>query len=477
MNKLFLIATSVILCFNTSLFSQPKQSKGWKAGVASVVITPEYPMWMAGYASRNHPSEGTLHDLWAKALALEDADGKKVLLITSDLVGFTKILSDNICDRITAKYGLTRSQIALNSSHTHTGPEVDLEKFKWRMEEPDPEQVKKIVQYNKKLENDVVALAGKALGAMKPAKIYSGNGVARFQVNRRNNAEASIVTATDLTGPNDYAVPVIKVTDNEGRMIAVAFGYACHATVLDLYQWSGDFPGFAQIELEKNYPGTTALFFQGAGANQNPLPRRTVGLARQYGQELAFAAERVLNEEMTELSPKLSAAYSEIKLNFSKPPTKAELLKIEQTTTGLRRSWARYMLGKLASGKPLMTTHPYPLQVWKLGEQPVMILGGELVVDYTIKLKEIFGQNIFVLGYSNDPNMAYIPSLSVLNEGGYEGQSSQEAKGLPAKWAPDIEELIMTEMIRLSEKAGVPQVTSSKSPNSVHKENQTIIPL
>ena len=461
MNKLFFIATAVTLCFTTSLFSQSKQSQGWKAGVARVVITPEYPMWMAGYASRDHPSEGTLHDLWAKALALEDANGKKVLLITSDIVGFSKILSDRIRDRITAKYGLTQAQIALNSSHTHTGPEVDLEKFKWRMENPDPEQVKKIVQYNKKLENDVVALAGKALGSMQPVNIYTQNGVARFQVNRRNNPESSINTVIDLNGPNDYSVPVIKIVNSEGKMIAVAFGYACHATVLSFYQWSGDYPGFAQLELEKYYPETTALFFQGAGADQNPLPRRTVALAKQYGQELAAAVERVLHEDMRELSPVLSTAYSEISLHFSTPPAKAELLKIEKNSSGVQKNWARHMLKILASGKPLLTSHPYPLQVWRLGEQPVMILGGELTVDYAIRLKEIFGRDIFVLGYSNDPNMAYIPSLRILNEGGYEGETSQQAKGLPSKWAPDIEQLIMTEMVRLAGKAGVKQAAAN----------------
>ena len=50
-----------------------KPQTTWKAGAASVVITPEQPMWMAGYAARDKPSEGKVHDLNAKALALEGA--------------------------------------------------------------------------------------------------------------------------------------------------------------------------------------------------------------------------------------------------------------------------------------------------------------------------------------------------------------------------------------------------------------------
>ncbi len=45
----------------------------WQAGVAKVRITPEQPMWMAGYAGRPRPASEKIHDLWAKALVLEDA--------------------------------------------------------------------------------------------------------------------------------------------------------------------------------------------------------------------------------------------------------------------------------------------------------------------------------------------------------------------------------------------------------------------
>ena len=79
----------IFLLFNFNTFgSQPELTKGWKVGIARGIITPEEPIWLAGYASRNHPSEGTLVDLWVKVLAIEDAKGKKAVLITSDLLGF-----------------------------------------------------------------------------------------------------------------------------------------------------------------------------------------------------------------------------------------------------------------------------------------------------------------------------------------------------------------------------------------------------
>ena len=99
-----------------------ESDSNWKAGVARVIITPQQPMWMAGYASRTTPSDGKLHDLWAKALALEDVHGEQAVLITTDLLGLPKKMSDNIRHRLKEKFELSKAQIILNSSHTHSGP-------------------------------------------------------------------------------------------------------------------------------------------------------------------------------------------------------------------------------------------------------------------------------------------------------------------------------------------------------------------
>ena len=77
-----------------------------------------------------------------------------------------------------------------------------------------------------------------------------------------------------------------------------------------------------------------------------------------------------------------------------------------------------------------------------------MSLGGEVVVEYAIGLKKMFGRDIFVMGYCNDV-MGYIPSVTILNEGGYEGDSSQRVYGLPSKWSPEIESLIYGEIVKI----------------------------
>ena len=448
---IWLIWAICLLGANHPAFSRQVHA-GWKAGVAKVDITPQESMWMAGYASRDHPSEGVRHEIWAKALVLEDGSGKLAVLVTTDLVGIRQELSLRIRDRLERQYGLSRDQVILNSSHTHTGPETDYGRYQFQLDEV---QLGKIERYVENLENKIVELVGNAMESLKPVHLYAENGVTRFQVNRRNNKEATLVHQNELNGPNDYAVPVIKVTDSEGEMMALVFGYACHPTVLSDYQISGDYAGFAQLELEKLYPGTMALFFQGAGADQNPLPRRSVPLAKQYGKELAAAVERVLHEDMKPLEGNLSTAYSDIDLTFAKPtPTREELVKITGSSSGypeyLKQN-AKILISKLDKGESLITSYPYPVQAWKLGDQAIFAFGGELLVGYSIALKKIFGQDAFVMGYSNDV-MAYIPTKTVLEEGGYEGTRSPI---FTTPWAFNIEDRIIAEAVKLAEKVGI----------------------
>lgn len=421
----------------------------WKAGVASVVITPETPVWMAGYSSRTHASEGTIHDIKVKALAIEDTNGMKALLITADILGFPQDFSNKVRDELKKRFNLSKAQVILNSSHTHSGPVlpnslVDIYNI-------DEAMAEKLKAYEATLEKKVLDVATQAFGNMKPARLYAQNGVARFQVNRRNNKEAMIATLHELKGPNDPAVPVIKVVSDTGSIQAIVFGYACHPTVLSGYLFCGDYPGFAQLALEKKYPEATALFFQGTGADQNPLPRRTVALAEQYGNTLAAAVDRVLKEEMKELAPQIQTAYNEIALPLANPPSKEELKNLSETKSGYQQVWAKRMLAQ----KEYPTTYPYPVQVWNLGGLPLVTLGGEVVIEYAIEAKKRLGYDTFVLGYSNDL-MAYIPSATVLKEGGYEGADSQMVYGLPAPWKEGVDLLIYNEITQLAKKTGLP---------------------
>ncbi len=420
----------------------------WKAGVARAVITPREYMWMAGFASRDKPAEGILHDLWAKALALEDMQGNRVLLITTDLIGFERALSLSICKRLEREYDLERKNIILSSSHTHSGPVVNTNLF--GIYPPfDAHQEKQVMANRKFIEEQLVTVAGRAINSLAPARLSTDVGIARFAVNRRENKwDDETLYKPDLNGPSDYAVPVITVSDPQSKPIAVVFGYSCHATTLNINSWSGDYPGFAQIELEKAYPGLTAMFFAGFGADQNALPRGGISRAEQYGKELAIAVERVMKEPGKELKANIKTLYTEITLDLAPPPDIEELNDAIENGADWQKRWAKNTKDKVASGSKLPNDYPYyPVQSWQLGDQTLVALGGEVVVDYAFKLREILGNDLMLMGYANDV-MAYIPSERILNEGGYEGKTSMWVYGHHGTWVHGIEEKVVREVVR-----------------------------
>lgn len=420
----------------------------WKIGTGRTVITPNEPTWMAGYSSRTSPSEGKLHDLWAKALLLEDARGNRSLLITMDILGVSKDFSDEVRNLINRKYNLNNSQIILSSSHTHSGPVISRAlQYIYPMTEQDWKVVDK---YTEQLKEKLVELVDQAIKNLQPAHIYTQNGITRFQVNRRNNRENSITPTTELKGPNDYAVPVIKIESPDKQLLAVVFGYACHPTTLSINMFSGDYAGFAQLELEKRYPGVTAMFFHGAGADQNPLPRRTVPLAIQYGKQLAATVERVLSEEMPQQESNLITRYSEIDLLIDDPlPT--EELQVIAKGSDYQARWANGIISELKTKGHLIKSYPFPVGYWQIGQQKLFILGGESVIAYSVKLKQTYGEQIFVMSYANDV-MGYIPSEVILEEGGYEGDTSQRVYGLPSKWSKSVESKIISELKNITTK-------------------------
>ena len=432
--------------------SLARAADGWRAGAAKVEITPPRPMWMAGFASRDHGAEGKGTELWAKALVLEDAADHRAVLVTLDLVGIDRPLSQSICAKLMERYGLLRDQIVLNCSHTHSGPVVarNLRPLHHRLL---PEDQRKLVdEYALLLEQKVLAVVDDAMKQLAPGEVTWGSGLATFATNRRNNPQTQAAQLRErgrLRGPVDHDVPVLAVRSAEGALRAIAFGYACHATVLTGYHWSGDYPGYAQMELEKLHPDAVALFWTGCGGDQNPLPRGTTELAQKYGQTLAGAVEAVLGAPMSPVGARAGTSYREIDLPLDKLPTRDDIERDLKSDNKYTASRASMLLEELDAGRSLPQTYPYPIGLWKLGDDVQWVfLGGEVVVDYAVRLKaELSGRRTWVAGYSHDVP-AYIPSRRVLTEGRYEGADAMVYYGLPTRWAPQVEELIVAEVHR-----------------------------
>jgi len=447
--------TALLSLFTASgLFAAEPLPTPWKAGVATVVITPDTNMWMAGYASRTNASSGAFNKLRAKALAIEDDKGARIVFVTLDLIGVPRTLRLGLEKRVKDKFSLPPEGLLLNASHTHSGPE-----FRVGRAPADDGEFKPGTpgeRYGAALEEKLFKLIGDALASSAPARLGFTHARCGFAMNRRLPTPTGYANSPNPDGPVDHDVPVLRVEGADGKPRAVLFGYACHNTTLALYRFSGDYAGFAQEAIEADNPGLTALFMLGCGGDQNPYPRGTVELAKQHGRTLATAVEAALLPKAKPLAGGLRAAFATIDIDYAPLPTRDEFTKRLTSKDRYEKQHAERMLAKLDKDGKLPVNYPYPVQVVRFGDALTLVaLGGEVVVDYSTRLKKELGStsvSVWIAGYSNDV-MAYIPSKRVREEGGYEAEGAMRFSAThPGPWSLTLEEKIVSKVHELNKR-------------------------
>ena len=413
---------------------------GWRAGVATVDITPRTSLWMAGYAARTQPAQGTAQPLHAKALAIEDARGQRFVVVTLDLLGVTTGMSDRIGAAVARRHRVPRERLLLAASHTHSGPVVDAQLLV--AYDLSPQQISDVEAYTKDLESRIVDVIGAALQALAPATLHAGHTTATFAANRR------VQYAPD--GPVDHRVPMLRV-DVDGTPRAVLFSYACHNTTLQgsHVEWHGDYAGVAQAAIERSRPGLTALFMTGCGADSNPKPRGTRELVEQHGEALARAVRDAL-PALKPVSGPTRAAMAWPELPFAAALTADEWKQRFGLEDPYVARHQRLMADVKAREGKLPTSQKVPLQVWRFGSDLTLVaIGGEVVVDYALRLRRDHpDDDVWPVGYANDV-FGYLPSRRVLDEGGYEGGGALLYYGRPGPFDATVEDRIFAALDRL----------------------------
>jgi hypothetical protein len=380
--------------------------------------------------------------LRAKALALEDGRGTRLVIVAADILGIPRAVRDRLEKECGQRYGLPPEGLLINASHTHCGPEInELMATVWCVPE---ERIRQTREYVKVLRQKLLGVVGEAIEGLAPAKLAYTHARAGFGMNRRLKTERGFVISPNPDGPVDHDVPILRVESPGGKLRAVLFGYACHCTTLSFYQFCGDYAGFAQQYLEEAHPGTLALFVTGCGGDQNPYPRRTLAHAEQHGRALSNGVEAALLSPARPVGGPLRLALDEVSLPFAKLPTAEELTEKLKSSNKYERRHAEALLKELEEEGEIQKTYPYLVHVAQFGNDLTLVaLAGEVVVDYSLRLKaELPGRRVWVAGYSNDV-FGYVPTRRILGEGGYEAVVSAMYYGLPAPFAPSIEKLIM----------------------------------
>jgi hypothetical protein len=424
-------------------------------GIAHVDITPDHPVRLVGYASRQTESEGVAQRIWAKALAIgsNEGDGPAVLIMVENC-GVPAAMTAQVAGRLEAQAGLKRERVVLCSTHIHTGPWLAGLLTLHTAGEIPAEHFERMKRYTERLTGLIVQVAEQALAARKPAVLSWTQGSVGFAMNRRPVKDGRCPgLGVNPQGAVDHSLPLLRVTDPQGKLLAVVLNYACHGTTLGDKQNKvhGDWAGCAQEFIEAEHSGTTAIVCLGCGADANPEPRNKWEFAPQHGRAMADEVNRLLAGTFKPITPKLTVRSRQIQLPYDTLPTREEFQsRVAKGEHPKASGWdkrmathARAMLALLDRGA-LPTTIDYPVTTWTFGDDLGMVfLPGEVVVDFALRLKkELDGSRLWVTAYANDVP-CYIVSRRILQEGGYEPDTSIIGYGRPTRLAPTVEDLVI----------------------------------
>lgn len=402
-------------------------------GVAQIDITPDYPIRLSGFGNRRTESEGVTLKILAKALAFGDKDKGPAILITADNLAIPDEIVSEVAKRLEKKIGLKRERLTVSVSHTHTAPMLKNVCPTLFGNPIPPEHQAHIDRYTVEFTDALEKVALAAVKDIRPARVSWGSGTVKFSINRRAPG-----------GPVDHDLPVLFVSDLAGKVRAIYVSYACHCVTLSNNKISGDWAGFAQQALQKEYPGAIALTSVGCGADSNPSSGVTgdkMNVCEDQGRQVADEVKRLFAAGLTPITVKPETKFSRVDLPFAPARTRQEWEARANSVDYAVAYHAKVNLARLDRGETLPDKMTYPVQTWVFGDAlAIVFMPGETVVDYALRLKREFDHNrLWVNGYAND-SQCYLPSERILKEGGYEGGAAQVYYDRPREFAPGLEQ-------------------------------------
>lgn len=424
-------------------------------GASAIEITPPVGTALDGYGGRTDVSLGIHDPLYARALFLDDGT-TQIALVVCDLIGIGSFLAERARELIAERPGIPSSHVMISATHTHAGPAG--------------------VRGNGEpvLAEDT---ARKIAGAVRVAQRNAVAGSLKF-----GNTELSSIAQNRRhpDWPIDRQLDVLAADTPDGRNIATAMRYACHATTLerDNLDITAEYPGEACRTVETVIGGgAVGLFFNGACGNINPawirqdyadvhrLGSIVGGKAAALSQELRpigvnHQAHNIRWDELTTrpvdagvaISGKLRAATLTFEAPYRQGPEDAELAQglgaieadyearaptlpeEERRALGAKRSAARMERVALGRIRGKGATRTEEVQAFALGDNlHIVALPGEVFFETGEDIRRQSGiENLLVITYAND-YPGYFCRPEAFEQGGYEAgvtPFAPEADGL-----------------------------------------------
>jgi neutral ceramidase len=435
---------------------------GNRAGWSQVDITPPLGLPMGGRGPRYTPGASIHSPLLAQACALQDAQGRRTLWISLDLIGLPHPIAEPLRYDIAAFAGVPYEAVILNYAHTHSGPMVNSDDYA-----DDRPKLDELIAYETALRDKILRLACDAVANLRPAEVVLHRGTSDLGINRRRRLPSGeMALAPNPEGvynPDLWAID-IRAADGERCLL---FNYGCHAVIAYGFAWDGissDYPGVARRRLaEQLGDGAHCQFIQGLAGDVRPRILADLESGRfskskpddleTAGAGLAQDVLRALDTPGEALVLDLAAAtgWVHAERDLDALPPLSHWQTLATSDDELSHNLGTYWAARIESGLPPAHATPWPIGVLRLSPaHRIAWIGGEAVAEWQAHLRTwLDDPQLIVWGYCQEVP-AYLPTDELLPEGGYEVvQSNTYGVTGPAPFAPGLNERMHARFVDL----------------------------
>jgi hypothetical protein len=406
----------------------PHQTLTLAAGVRD--ITPDLPVTLFGYGTRREATR-VADSLEINALLLRDSSSA-ALVFSCDLLFLSHDFCEVLRDRVRTHPNAPRSyDVFCAASHTHFAPAID--RTKPVLGAVSEEYIAAVLEAARGLIDELLSCPG------VPVQVHYTTGRAQHAINRRKRAFGRTLLRPNLQGYKDETIHAISFLDTDKRPRALIWNYACHPVAFpDRCAVSADFPGVVRLKLREAVSDSRLpiLFLQGFGGNVRPpaidrsWPRRPKLLALRTLAGPGFGT--FSHAEYRSWAGSLAATVSDV---FHGPsgPARAGMIRFASQQFDLRE-----LINGSSGDRPVWLRH-----LWLADDILLVGVSAEVVAEYTPLIQQLHPRARVIPVSCVDWVFGYLPSESVLEEGGYEAGGYFGAFGLEGTFRDDVESVIL----------------------------------
>jgi hypothetical protein len=340
---------------------------------------------------------------------------------------------------LVARWGIEPEGLILNASHTHYAPGTI------------SYASKSIGPFYSEYARQIVQAIGQQLpilyNRLEECELSWGKVEAQIGVSRRLKKDGKVIFAPNPEGYYDKDSPFILLHMLKTDKKVLWVNHGCHPTGLGSENViSADYPGYMRNALKSNGVVDGVMFLQGgAGSTRETVStngdvrfcENSTG-AKEKGE---FLATQIMNGLEKGLQPVKGSVFCTrrqitLPLKPTPPPNVLAQVRNNQGTDVLVREWANIILNRFPNGH-FPTRLAMEVQLVSVGDKVLFVaLPGEPVAELARDLRRLTSNpdSTFVLGYTNGL-IGYLPTDTMIEEGGYETEASQFIYILPS--APD----------------------------------------